>query len=180
MHGFIGGRWRSRHPRRDGTRTPTGNHQGLSPSDLPAEEQPAAYLTQSLSVSSPACTAARRSDRSDSVRVTGVSPSCVPARTRRASRRWPTHRWTRQLHHIKGHDRGEQGPPEVAYGRHVATTVSGLVSTVVIALPDAPTRLVESWPLGKVQSYLLGALCRGFGSSRQSQSPCSGAIDLPE
>ncbi len=45
MHGSIGGRWPDVHPRRDGNTHPNGKPQGLSPPDLPAHEQPAAYLT---------------------------------------------------------------------------------------------------------------------------------------
>ena len=53
MHGSIGGRWPDVHPRRDGNTHPNGKPQGLSPPDLPAHEQPAAYLTKRLGWSEP-------------------------------------------------------------------------------------------------------------------------------
>ncbi len=47
-----------------------------------------------VSLISPALRAARRSDRSEPVRATGVLLLVIPAGTRRDSRRWPTRWWT--------------------------------------------------------------------------------------
>src|SRR5262245_47711196 len=57
-----------------------------------------------VSVNSPAFSAASSSDRSDSVRATGVLLFVIPAGTRRDSRRWPTTWWTlyADLHHLMG------------------------------------------------------------------------------
>ena len=56
-----------------------------------------------MSVTSPALSAASRSFRSESVRVTARLLLRIPARTRRRSRRWPTQWWTLTLlHHAPG------------------------------------------------------------------------------
>ncbi len=57
-----------------------------------------------VSVISPALSAASRSDRSESVRATGVLLLVIPAGTRRDSRRWPTRWWTLKPTYTRSRD----------------------------------------------------------------------------
>jgi hypothetical protein len=112
MHGSTGGRWRScTHGATEPTHPP-GKPAGLSPSDLPTADQPAAYLT--------ICTRGARHTRNAGSRV-GISSSTDGARGSLAT---TSMRPDRRLMYMASRLTGWAGSPSERYQKSLGSLLA--------------------------------------------------------